>query len=447
MAKLGRQGTTKGSFKALGKGRYQRKGSAYQWASKGGKFYRVRGTAKVGPALKLKRTPKKLRPAPYNPLDPVTGKGLDRELDAALKLKYGGQERQLGAEERISRQQTANVGSWYDNYVKALIAAQTQTQAGYQQAQQGIYGQANAGATQDEAQRARLAQEAQQSAQLRGATVNPEVQAQAQQAAQANRALSSSFGGLVGTQGASEAAFAGTRRAAAGLSKVRALEDESRRARQIQALRRELATEKGSARYDLRRQLREEERKYALERQAFGLNVAKAEEDVRASQQRERNVRRGQRTVARSKRQTLKQQKMVADRRYQLDREKFGAAQAKERYQRSHGLGAYKPAGKKGGGGGGGGGGRAGGGLTPSQRRSYRDKWEGYVGNILYRPKEKIPGGANPLLVRAASEYVKNKRKGVSRSTAQKIKKRFGFNVRIYNAPKAKRPKGFWEKR
>jgi hypothetical protein len=433
MAKLGRQGTTKGSFKALGKGRYQRKGSAYQWASKGGKFYRVRGTAKAGPGTKLRRTPKKVRPAPYDPLAQQTGKTLERELEAGLKLKYGGQERQLGAEERISRQQTANVGSWYDNYVKALAAAQTQTQAGYQQAQQGIYGQAGAGAAQDEAQRAKLAQEAQQSAQLRGAAVNPEVQAQAQQAAQANRALSSSFGGLVAAQGASEAAFAGTRRGAAGLSKVRALEDESRRARQIQALRRELETEKGSARYDLRRQLREEERKYALERQAFGLNVAKAEEDVRASQQRERNVRRGQRTVARSKRQTLKQQKMAADRRYQLDREKFGADQAKERYQRTHKVGPYKPA--KGPGGGTPKG--PSGGLTPSQRRSYRDKWEGYVGNIL--TGEKPPKGVNPMLGAAANEYVRNKRKGVSAKTAKKIKKRFGFNIRVYN-----RPKGGW---
>jgi hypothetical protein len=40
---------------------------------------------------------------------------------------------------------------------------------------------------------------------------------------------------------------------------------------------------------------------------------------------------------------SLAQQKMESDRTYQLDKDKFGAAQAKDRYQKAHGLGPYAP--------------------------------------------------------------------------------------------------------
>jgi hypothetical protein len=56
----------------------------------------------------------------------------------------------------------------------------------------------------------------------------------------------------------------------------------------------------------------------------------------------------------------LAQAKMLSDRTYQLNLKKYGQSVAKDQYQRTHGLGPYKPAGAGRGGGGGGGGGAGG---------------------------------------------------------------------------------------
>jgi hypothetical protein len=398
-----------------GKNVYTRKGKSYRRVRGG--FEQVRGGGK----------PRRAPRAPYNPLTPLEGKGFEQEVKAGVGLRYGGQERQLEGERRISGQQSANIGGWYDQYLGELEKARQATQAGYQQATKGVYGQANTAAQQSEQGRQGLQAQDTASAALRGATVGSENEQAAQQAMAARQALSSSFGGMLGTQGASQNAYMAALRSAGAASKVGALGEEAKRRRQVESLARDLQQEKGQYGLDLRSKLRETERKYALERQAFGLDVAKAQESQRTNVARERQTGKTQRLLERDRRH----QRMLEDKKYRLDREKYGSAQAKERFLKREGLGPYKRPGKGGGGGGGRGG--KGGGLTPSQRRSYRDKWEGYVGDIL--GGKKAPRGVNPLLSSAAQEYIRNKRKGVSKATARKIKKRFGFHIRVYKSP------------
>jgi hypothetical protein len=236
--------------------------------------------------------------AAYDPLAPLTGKNLSRELNSATRLKYGPQEQQLAGETRISGVQQQRIGDYFGQYQRDLASAQAATQQAYQGAQQGVYQQANTAAGQDEAARQKLNQEQAQSAAIRGtsASVAPE----AQRAAQANRALSSSFGGLIGAQGAAAAGYAGSQRIAAAQQGVQAHQDESARGRQINALARQLAADKGDYRVQLRGQLRDSERTYALNQQAFGLDVSKAQAQAQHQARQDQNVRRGQNLVARS---------------------------------------------------------------------------------------------------------------------------------------------------
>jgi hypothetical protein len=95
----------------------------------------------------------------------------------------------------------------------------------------------------------------------------------------------------------------------------------------------------------LKGQLRDKERQYGLERAAFGLKEYDARSDAAAK-----------RSAARVNKAKERYARMEKDRRYQLDREKFGREQAQDNYQRRNKLGPYKPAGGKGGAGGPGGG-------------------------------------------------------------------------------------------
>lgn len=80
----------------------------------------------------------------------------------------------------------------------------------------------------------------------------------------------------------------------------------------------------------------------------------------------------------------------LADSRFQLDRDKYGASTAKDRYQKRHGLGPYKA---------GGAGGAGKNGLTPTQRDARRQKsndfWQSRVpdaNTVLDQAKGALPG-------------------------------------------------------
>lgn len=96
--------------------------------------------------------------------------------------------------------------------------------------------------------------------------------------------------------------------------------------------------------------LRESERNYQLARGTLGLNQAKAASDV-ASEAADRRL-------------SLRKFNMdtaMKDRQFRLDVQKLGLDAAKDRYQREHGLGSYRPAASR----------RRSGGITTNQANGY----------------------------------------------------------------------------
>ncbi len=337
-------------FARAGHHTYTRKGSLYKWKRTGhAKYRRIKGSAdpvklkayRRDKAMKLKTKAEET----YSPLTPLEGKGFGEEVSKLQQLKYGGQERELQGERRISGAQQQNIGDWYGQYQRDLEGARVATQQGYQRAQSAVNTQANTGATQDEAQRVKLNQEAQQQAAIRGTATS--VAPEAQQASQARRALSGGFAGMIASHGASQNAYSGSLRRAGSAARVGAHQDEAKRARQIDKLSRDLQGEKGEYGVSLRGQLREGERKYALERQAFGLDVQKAR-DQTASQ---RAARRQAAKDKRASRKLTKRQQNISQRGQTLSHEDRirgqNLSEADRQWKRDHPTKGKGPQGRK----------------------------------------------------------------------------------------------------
>lgn len=249
---------------------------------------------------------------PARVVAPLTPRTLRREEEAAARLKYQPLERELA-------QRQVNIPSWFDQY-KADVAARQQRMA-------------------EEATRIRAEVDARAAAQA-PSSGSPE----AQQAAEARRAQIQAFASNLGAQDVARGQYSTARQDVAEREKLA----ELLRARQQQT---QLGQEKADFRLQYRTEARERERKYGLERQAFGLNVAKAETEARSKRSQARARRQQQRQ------QQAKEQRrqMEADRKFRLDLRKYGLQEAKDRYQKRHGLGPYKPpssgrgGGKKGG--------------------------------------------------------------------------------------------------
>lgn len=278
----------------------------------------------------------------YDPLQPLTGRSLNREVRALTNYQYGGQRRELDQQRRISDQTMGSIPGWYQEYERTIQENAARVKAANEQAQAAAYQQANTAASADVQAARALLQQQQASAAQRGATVDPEAYAALNQGAAGRQALGSSFGGMLAAQGqaaytrAQDESRIGQGRKLAHLERERGIRFD------IDKLGEDLAREAGDYRTKARGELREGERRYALERQAFGLDVAKAKQDVRESKLDRRQDRLKER-----------RDRMEADRKYRLDREKFGEDVARDRYQRRHGLSEYKPPSSGGGSGGG----------------------------------------------------------------------------------------------
>jgi hypothetical protein len=359
-------------------------------------------------------------PKPFNPDAPIrTEKEFNSLVGSAANLKYGGAERDLQAQQRISAQQSANVGSWYDQYKADVARANASTAQGYQQATQGVYNQSNTARVQDAAQAQKLDQAAQAQAALRGTSAGPSV---APQAAAARQALSNSFGGMLATQGAAQRAYGNVQYSNAGGMKASALTAELANRRKLDQQARDLATEKGQYAVEYGQSLRDKEHTKRLENAAYGL---KAQDSAIAAADKMADNRRQARKDAATRRKQ-RHDSMLADKRFRLDQKKYGSTKAKDNYQRAHGLGPYKQSSSKGGSG-----------KAVRRKAGYggtnvslpsavtnRKQWE----SLLRTGGSKPPKSANKLMVAAAQEYYKSGHK-VSKKTALKIWHVFGFRI------------------
>jgi hypothetical protein len=293
------------------------------------------------PRQRYQRPRQQPRRQPYDPLQPLQGPSFREELDRMVGSQYGPLERELGAQrgaqERISTQHQANLGSWYDNYLNERRAAEQRTQAAYGQAQQGVVNQANLALGQDQQAAAGQQQQAQQSAAMRGATADPQMNEQAQNAAAARQALALLSAGTLGTLGANQASFMASQTGTAAGQAAQSQADEQARYRglmtELDRTGQSLAREKGDYRYKARGELTDRERTYALNREAFGLQVREQEEEERSNRAQEAQDRRELRRLIGQE----KFDRLMARKQFRLDVKKFGVDRAYKRWQKQHG--------------------------------------------------------------------------------------------------------------
>ena len=230
---------------------------------------------------------KKNRPGlqPFIPGSDLTRRAARRERRSAARLKFGEAQRDLAERRRSSQQAEQNIGNWYEQYQRDVAAAQNTVANIYSGANAQVAQlQANQGDPRSGLDAARLTGQAAAQAASTGA-----------QAANARRSLAGSFGAMLATQGAANQAQLVNQGVIGGRSRVQALEDEMRRRRDLDEQRTDLKREKGDFKRLYRSEQLDRERKYGLERAAFGLDQFEARTDAA-------NARRDDRRAARENR-------------------------------------------------------------------------------------------------------------------------------------------------
>lgn len=364
----------------------------------------------------------KTRPRPTPVVDP-----LDEQVQAATEQAFRQPEQEIQGQRDVSAQMAANIPAWYADYRNALANATRTTGAAYQAAIGFQQNAANSSSALDAQQRAQDTAAMQASAQQRGATVDPDLITQGQQAAASRRAMLDSFMGLTANQGAAEVAFRANRETVGAGQEVKAKEGEAARRRAIDREALNLGREKGQYAVTTRQKLLDAAHQRDLEDKAFGLDVAKAQSDEAAKAAALEDRRRARQTTNRN-----------ADESRRIAADRNRREEAKDAYQRRRGLGPYAPRGSS-----------AANqkdafGNTPRQRQAAQDALDRaniLAGQLGAKAKEQgvakvraflVSEGVNPLYALAAAERLVNGRP--SAKTVAQLKRR-GIKV---SAPKPK---------
>lgn len=237
--------------------------------------------------VKPKQAAKPKAPAvqPFDANAPLTADTLNQNVQAASDLQYGGQEQALQGQRGVNAQMAQNVPVWFGDYQRALAQATQQTAGAYGAALAVQQNTAQSSSALDAQQRATMMQGLQADATARGATIDPALAAQGQQAAASRRGMLDQFSGLTANQGAAQVTYGANRQVVGAGQKLTAQLGEAQRTRNIGVQAQDLARQKGQFAVNTRQQLIDKEHTKLLENQAFGLNVEKAKADVAAQQQ------------------------------------------------------------------------------------------------------------------------------------------------------------------
>lgn len=310
--------------------------------SRGGAAPKVKGNrAKPRPKTKAKTKAGK----PKTPADtttfnqPLNDRTLAEQVAAQTALAYGGQEQALAGQRAVGAQMQRNIPAWYQDYQNALAQATQQTGGAYAGA---LGAQATTAATSsalDAQQRAALNTGMQQDAATRGATVDPAIAAQGQQAAASRRSQLDQFAGLTAGQGAAQVAFGANRQVVGAGQKLTAQLAEAQRGRNLDVAGRQLAGEKGQYAATARQKLIDTEHTKQLENAAFGLEGQKAQLDAANKQATLQERRRARVTSNRNADESrqISQGHLTEQQRHNQTQEKLAAARLK-------GTGGLSPA-------------------------------------------------------------------------------------------------------
>jgi hypothetical protein len=290
----------------------------YRWGDGKGKVHSI----SLGQHKKNVRVQKKAKRRQAD-LDKVTApKGMSdilRDSNTASSLRYGGEERALGL-------QQAQVPAWFAAHRAQVAGIAQGVNAGYQKAVDEQRAAVQAQQTTATTQQAAAGKSSQADAEKRGATADPGVQQQALAGANVNAQAGNDMVGLLAAQQTAQGGYYGGLQAASSAAEL------SQRGR-VASQQRDLQADKGLYRSQYVSDARDKEHTKVLERQAYGLDVAKASADAaddRADNRRDR--------------QQTRRTNMEKDRQYRLDKAKLGDDRAKDAYQKRNKLGPYKPA-------------------------------------------------------------------------------------------------------
>jgi hypothetical protein len=385
----------------------------YRWGNGKGKVHSI----SLGQHKKNVRSSRKAK-ARQKDLDAVTApKGLSdirRDANTASSLRYGGEERALGL-------QSQQVPAWFAAYRGQVAGVAQGVNAGYQKAvdeqrAQAAAQQATAGAQQKDAATA-----AQADAANRGATVDPGVQQQALQGANVNASAQNELATLLATQQAATGNYYGGLQAASSAAQLGA-------SQRVAGDQRALKADKGLYKSQYVSDARDKEHTKVLERQAYGLDVAKAQADVADDRADNRAARRKERLARRDKRRDQR-----------LAEGKFRSDEEKDDYQRKNKLGPYKPAAKPKGA------------RTPAERRKSAERIKDVVGRWKLEARSEYNFGTDkaPDVRKPTPDQIRQKliKAGfttteIDRAIARIKKSRRGRPTPTKVPPKSKGPNG-----
>jgi hypothetical protein len=230
---------------------------------------------KVKTKLVKPKAPKKTAAPKATPVDP-----LDATVQATADMQYGGQEQALQGQRGVNAQMARNIPAWFADYQAALGQATAQTQQAYAAAGAMQQNTAASSSALDAQQRATMLQGMQADAATRGATVDPNIAAQGQQAAASRRQGLDQFAGLTANQGAAQTAFSANRQLVGAGQKLTALQGEAQRARNTETQAGDLARAKGQFAVATKSKLQDAQRQAELENAAFGLKTQTEQDRV-----------------------------------------------------------------------------------------------------------------------------------------------------------------------
>lgn len=303
-------------------------------------------------ARKVKRA--YLREVRNDPLRPRGGRALVNEAEALTNTQFAPQEAELG-HQRANEAGRQNVlfgqGGFFERYQADVAAAAQRQQVADQAFQAGQNAAVQNAYNTWAQQQAQQDQKSASTAAKGGTQVDPLLGQMAAQAAAGRQQSGQNAAALMGQQGSANAAYMNAQSVAATQARGEGLMESQARQAKIDSLARELAQQRGAYKTEQIGKLKDTERTYDLNRKAFGLDVAKAGEDVRHNRSTERENRRAHNIAARQNNRNWRKWKkefgadradqkfseMEKNRRYQLDVDKFGETQAQNRYYRRHG--------------------------------------------------------------------------------------------------------------
>ena len=232
---------------------------------------------------RIERMDQKSKPkAPaYNPLAPLTGKREAKERQAATRLRFGDEERELNRSAANQAQTQADRATYYDDYRQALREATARVNETNRQNVEAQEGRVDKAQAEDAAGvAARDAAASEQAAKLGRAPVRSEEGARA---VAAQRTMGNSDVARLRERESADNKYLNLRTANSALAKIEDQERQSARGRQISEKQRELAKDKGAFKTKHRMDTRESERQWSAIKKEFGLKERELDQESRAS--------------------------------------------------------------------------------------------------------------------------------------------------------------------